>query len=128
MTLVAGLVIEPPDADAAELFVAVCTVTNAGDEGVSINVAPLSSPSLALQIQDAAGEPVHLPPPPVPRSTPPIERLEPGGKTSAEFAGFLPSWTQPGAYRARFRYVAGPGDPVVSDWVAFTLTRQRAMH
>ncbi len=123
MGLVASLTIEPPEADAAERFVALCAITNEGDEGVSINVAPLSSPSLALEIRDVSDGPVHLPPPPVPPSVPPIELLEPGRGTSAEFAGFLPSWTEPGAYRARFRYVAGPGEPLVSDWVAFTLTR-----
>jgi hypothetical protein len=119
--LEASLTIEPPEADATERFVATCTLTNVGDEGVSINVAPLSSPSLALEIQEAAGTPVYLPPPPVPPSEPPIERLERGERTSAPFAGFLPSWTEPGSYRARFRYVVGPGEPVVSDWVAFTL-------
>jgi hypothetical protein len=119
--LVASLAIEPSEADAAERFVAVCTVTNAGDEGVTINVAPLSSPSLALEIQDATGEPVYLPPPPVPPSEPPIERLDAGASAAARFAGFLPSWTGPGTYRARFRYVAGPAEPVVSDWVGFSL-------
>jgi hypothetical protein len=121
MALAASLTIEPLASDAAERFVAVCTITNAGDEDVSINVAPLSSPSLALEIQDAAGAPVHLPPPPVPPSEPPIERLEAGQATSAEFGGFLPNWTEPGTYRARCRYMSGPGDPVVSDWVGFTL-------
>lgn len=123
MTLEAELAIDPPEADAAERFVATCTLTNVGDEGVSINVAPLSSPSLALQIEDAAGGPVYLPPPPVPSSEPPIERLEPGLGASAEFRGFLPSWTEPGDYLARFRFVSGPGEPVVSDWVRFTLMK-----
>ena len=123
MALVAGLTINPPEAGAAEQFVAVVTLTNAGDQGVSINVAPLSSPSLALEIQDAAGGPVYLPPPPVPPSEPPIELLEPGQGTAAEFAGFLPSWTEPGAYRARCRYVAGPGEPIRSEWVGFVLRR-----
>jgi hypothetical protein len=121
--LVASLAIEPSEADAAERFVAVCTVANAGGRSVMINVAPLSSPSLALEIQDLTGAPVYLPPPPVPPTEPPTERLEPGARTTATFAGFLPHWTEPGAYRARFRFVAGPGEPVVSDWVAFSLAR-----
>jgi hypothetical protein len=119
--LVASLAIEPPEADAPERFVAACTVKNAGNEAVTINVAPLSSPSLALEIQDATGSPVHLPPPPVPPAEPPIRRLEPGASTAARFAGFLPNWTVPGTYRARCRYVSGPGEPIVSDWVEFTL-------
>jgi hypothetical protein len=121
--LVASLTIEPPEASAAEQFVAVCTVTNAGEEEVAINVAPLSSPSLALEIQDANGGPVYLPPPPVPPLEPPIERLAPGAAATGEFSGFLPAWTEPGAYRVRCRYVAGPGDPIVSDWREFRLIR-----
>ncbi len=123
MTLVARLTVAPSEADAAERFVAVCTLTNAGDEGVTVNVAPLASPSLALELRDGAGAPVYLPPPPVPPSEPPTERLEPGRGAAAEFAGFLPGWTEPGSYRARFRYVAGPDKPILSDWVEFTLTR-----
>jgi hypothetical protein len=123
MALVAGLTIDPPEAGTAEQFVAVCTVTNVGDEAVSINVAPLSSPSLALEIQDASGGPVYLPPPPVPPPDPPTAWLEPGQGTTAEFGGFLPSWTEPGAYRARCRYVAGPGEPIRSAWIEFVLRR-----
>ena len=122
MAISARLSIEPSEAEATERFVAVCRLKNEGDEGVSLNAAPLSSPSLALEIEDASGSPVHLPPPPVPPADPPIERLEAGQEREAEFAGFLPSWTQPGTYRARCRYVAGPGEPVVSEWVVFTLT------
>jgi len=121
MALSARLSIEPPEAGAAERFVAVCRLTNPGDEDVSINVAPLSSPSLALEIEDAAGSPIHLPPPPIPPAEPPVERLVAGQEKAVEFAGFLPSWTEPGRYRARCRYVAGPGNPIVSDWVEFTL-------
>jgi hypothetical protein len=122
MALAASLWVKPSEAEAPERFVAVCRLANVGDEVVSINVAPLSSPSLALEIRDASGSPVHLPPPPVPPAEPPIERLEAGEGRAAEFAGFLPSWTEPGTYRARCRYVAGPGETVVSDWVEFTLT------
>ena len=123
MAILASLTIEPPEAAAAEEFVALCTLTNAGEEAISINVAPLSSPSLALEIVAADGAPVYLPPPPVPPSHPPMETLDPGKGTIAEFAGFLPSWIEPGAYRARFRYVAGPGEPILSDWVEFRLAR-----
>ena len=124
MGLVATLTIEPAEADAAELFVATCTLANTGDETLSINVAPLLSPSLLLQIEDAAGAPYYLPPPPVPPSEPPIEPLAAGAVRAASFAGFLPSWTEPGAYRACCRYVAGPGEPIVSDWVEFRLRPQ----
>jgi hypothetical protein len=125
MALTASLTIEPSEAGAPEEFVARCRFVNQGDEVVGINHAALSSPSLALEITDAAGEPVLLPPPPVPSGSPPIETLEAAEETTAAFAGFLPSWTEPGTYRARCRYVAGPGEPIHSDWVEFTLSSGR---
>lgn len=121
VALSASLSIEPSKAGAAERFIAVCRLTNAGDEDVSINLAPLYSPSLAMEIEDSSGSPIHLPPPPVPPAEPPVERLVAGREKAVVFKGFLPSWTEPGTYRARCRYVAGPGNPVVSDWVEFTL-------
>jgi len=125
MSLTATLTIEPSETDAPEAFVARCRLVNQGDQAVGINQAALSSPSLALEITDAAGKPVLLPPPPVPSQSPPIEPLEPAEETTAEFAGFLPSWTEPGTYRARCRYVAGPGEPVHSTWAEFTLSPGR---
>ena len=125
MSLRASLTIEPSEADAPEAFVARFCLVNQGDDVVGIYQAVLSSPSLALEITDAAGEPVLLPPPPVPPESPPIERLEAAEETTAEFAGFLPSWTEPGTYRARSRYVAGSGEPIHSDWVEFTLSPGR---
>jgi hypothetical protein len=122
MSLTASLTIEPAEADAPEAFVARCRLVNQGDQVVGINQAALSSPSLALEITDAAGEPVLLPPPPVPSESPPIQTLEASEETAAEFAGFLPSWTEPGAYRARCRYAAGSGEPIHSAWVEFTLS------
>ena len=124
--LAARLTIAPPEADAPEAFRAHCELRNVGDEDVSINIAPLSSPSLALEIQDSRSEPVLLPPPPVPPAQIPVEQLPAGDTRDVEFSGFLPSWTAPGSYRARFRYRA-EGDPslfrgvVTSQWVAFTL-------
>jgi hypothetical protein len=125
MSLTASLTIEPSEADAPEAFVARCRIVNHGDEVVGINQAALSSPSLALEITDAAGEPVLLPPPPVPPQSPPIEALGAAEEATAAFAGFLPSWTEPGRYRARCRYAAGPGEPIHSDWVEFTLIPDR---
>jgi hypothetical protein len=126
MSLTATLTIEPSEADAPEAFVARCRLVNEGDEVVGINRAALSSPSLALEITDAAGEPVLLPPPPVPSESPPIEPLEAAEKTTAEFAGFLPSWTEPGRYRGRCRYVPGSGEPIHSAWAEFTLRPGRS--
>ena len=123
MALRATLTIEPDSADAAEGFVATCRLTNVGSDDVEVNVAAFASPSLVLEIEDAAGGPVHLPPPPVPPTEPPISRLHPDEDHIEEFHGFLPSWTEPGDYRARCRYVFGPGEPVVSEWVWFRLER-----
>jgi hypothetical protein len=122
MSLTASLTIEPSEADAPEAFVARCRLVNQGDQVVRINQAALSSPSLALEITDAAREPVLLPPPPVPSEPPSIEPLEAAMETTVEFAGFLPTWTQPGTYRARCRYAAGSGEPIHSAWVEFTLS------
>lgn len=125
MSLTASLTIEPSEADAPEAFVARCRLVNQGDQVVGINQAALSSPSLALEITDAAGEPVLLPPPPVPSESPPIEPLEAAEETTAEFAGFLPSWTEPGTYRARCRYAVGSGEPIHSAWAEFILSPGR---
>jgi len=108
-----------------EAFVARIRLLNQGDDVVGINQAVLSSPSLALEITDVAGAPVLLPPPPVPPESPPIEPLEAAQETTAEFAGFLPSWTEPGTYRARSRYVAGSAEPIYSDRVEFILSPSR---
>lgn len=124
MPLSAELTIGPAVADAAERFVAFCTLTNTGDRDEEINVAAMSSPSLALEIRAVDGEPVLQPPPSVPRAQPPIERLAPGERYEAEFRGFLPSWTPPGDYEARCRYVAGATEAIRSDWIGFRLTRR----
>ena len=122
MPLVAELDVQPATAAAAEQFRAVCTIANTGERGEELNLSALSSPSLALEIRTAGGEPVHLPPPPVPPASPLTAPLRPGEEHRADFPGFLPSWTEPGAYEARCRYVSG-STVVHSPWVAFTLVR-----
>jgi len=121
----ATLSVEPSHvADASEL-VAHCSLHNDGDESATLNLAPLSSPSLALEIQDAEGTPVHLPPPPVPPADIPVSTLGPGQEYSVQFSGFIPAWVPPGSYRARFRYVPGRSggrwleEDQWSDWVYF---------
>lgn len=118
----ATLTIEPDSADAAEVFVATCRLSNAGPEPVTINESAVSSPSLVLEIQDAAGAPVLLPPPPIPPERPLLSRLDPGQHRSVDFSGFLPSWTEAGDYRVRCRYLLGSGDAVVSDWVPLRMS------
>lgn len=123
MALRASLTIEPDSADAAEAFVATCRLTNVGPDPVTVNETAFSSPSLVLEIQDAAGGPVYLPPPPVPPQEPLLTLLEPGRGRVQEFRGFLPSWTEAGDYQVRCRYVLGADDTVVSHWVRVRLSR-----
>ena len=58
--------------------------------GSSAVLVPLGSPSLALQIVDADGAPVPLPPPSVPRADWPVATLAPGEHYSVEYPAFLP--------------------------------------
>jgi len=111
--------------EAAAQLVARCALGNDGDEATTVNLAPLSSPSLALELADERGEPVHLPPPPVPSEDVPLKPLAPGEWITVDFARFLPAWTPPGRYRARFRYIPGTSagrwheSNHWSDWVEF---------
>lgn len=128
--LAAELAVAPRRTVRREELVARGVLLNRGDDPVEIDLTPLGSPSLALEIVDAADAPVYLPPPPVPGGETHRVTLAPGERWPVEYAGFLPSWTPPGACRARLRYVglvAAPNEPgrtaqVVSDWVKFVVT------
>lgn len=121
----ATLTIEPRHAARAEDVNARCELVNDGDEAVVINVAPLSSPSLALELVDAQGEPVHLPPPPVPPADVPLAEVAPRERHSVQFTAFLTPWIPPGRYWARFRYMPGSSEGrwlegnLWSEWVEF---------
>jgi hypothetical protein len=119
----AHVTVTPGQATDAERFRAVCTLENTGSGPVQVNLASLSSPSLALEIVDADGAPVLLPPPPVPPAQPPIETVSAGARLVADFPAFLPAWTEPGRYRIRCRYVAGPDAIIVSEWASIELHR-----
>lgn len=120
MTLRVELSIEPSTASAAETFTAVCAVVNAGDTAEEINLAALSSPSLVLELRTGDGQPVFMPPPPVPSGEPAVRLLAPWERHVASFEGFLPGWMEAGRYEARGRYRSGS---VVahSGWVPFSL-------
>jgi hypothetical protein len=121
----ATLTIEPHRAARPEELRARCELRNDGDEAAVVNLAPLSSPSLALELTDDHDEPVHLPPPPVPPAEVPLATIAPHERREVEFVGFLPSWIPPGHYRTRFRYVPGTGQgrwlegTLRSEWVDF---------
>lgn len=116
----ARLVVEPRSARRPEDFRADALLENVGHSAVEIDPASLSSPSLALEIESQGGEPVLLPPPPVPGAREPAVSLKPAESFEVSFASFLPAGVERGGYRARLRYRAGR-EPVVSDWVDFVL-------
>jgi hypothetical protein len=124
------LIVTPDQAVHREGPVARGTVINAGSSDVQIPLAPLGSPSLALQIVDAQGAPVLLPPPGVPGGDWPLATLAPGERHTQEYSAFFPQWTPAGAYRVRLRLLARPTSPgadewtgeAYSDWVDVTLT------
>jgi hypothetical protein len=112
----ARLTVDPPAAKAPEAFIARGELINRREQPLAVNLAPLSSPSLALQIRDATGAPVSLPPPPVPGGESPSVLLKPGDSYQIEFAGFLPQWTAPGQYHVRLRYVYMPANARPDEW------------
>lgn len=125
--LEARLTVQPAETRPPEEFIAVGTLVNTGVEPMVLNPAPLSAPSLALEIVDAQGSPVLMPPPPVPGGEVTTVELAPGQEHTVQFAGFVPQWTPVGTYRVRLRYVYHPRAPsprewtgyVASDWVQF---------
>jgi hypothetical protein len=94
---------------------------------LDLNLAPLASPSLALEVVDAQGAPVLLPPPGVPGGAAERATVRAGGTHSLDYPGFIPSWIDPGRYRARVRTAYRPTTAradewtgeLVSDWVDF---------
>ena len=116
----ARLIVEPRRAGHPEEFRAVGALANESNVPTEIRPALVESPSLALEITDAAGEPLLIPPPPVPGGALESVRLAPGEEYRAHLVAFLPAWSEPGTYRARVRYRAD-GEPVLSEWVEFEL-------
>ena len=100
----AELRIQPERASSRERFVANGALVNHGGEPLTLDINPLSSPSLALEMEDTGGSPLRLPPPPVPTGESNVVELLPNERYDAEYAGFLPQWTSAGKYRARLRY------------------------
>src|SRR6266567_2660357 len=110
------LTVRPERSSKREDFVAIATLVNRGSESVILNLAPLTSASLALEIVDEAGSPVRLPPPPVPGGPPQRASLAPGEGETLELPSFVPQWFPAGAYRARLRYVYEPSEHARNEW------------
>ncbi|HEX2196982.1 MAG TPA: hypothetical protein VHJ76_08670 [Actinomycetota bacterium] len=116
----ADLRVEPSSTERPEELVATADVR--ADVAVSVDLVPLRSPSLALELRDESGRPAPLPPPPVPGGAREVVELLPGGPRRVEWPGFVPSWFEPGRYEVRVAYRAGELE-LTSDWVAFEIVR-----
>jgi len=95
----------------AEDEVAEGVVVNTGSEPIDVDLVELTSPSLALEIIDAAGAPLPMLPPPTP-GRPNVVSIAPGERRTVPFRAFVPPATPPGRYRMRFRY-----RDARSDWI-----------
>ena len=114
--LKARLTVRPRETRRREDIVAQATLVNVGEESVTLNLAPLSAPSLALEIVDAAGSPLRLPPPPVPSGETQSTRVTPGQSYTLKYPGFVPQWTTEGTYRVRLRYLYLPEVAASDEW------------
>ena len=112
----ACLTVRPRETRRREDIVAQATLVNVGEEPVTLNLAPLGAPSLALEIVDAAGSPLRLPPPPVPGGETQSTRVPPGQSYTLAYPGFLPQWTAEGTYRVRLRYLYRPEVAASDEW------------
>lgn len=125
--LAAELRVEPATAAGPQKLTARGKLVNVGHESLTLELAPLSSSSLGLEIVDADDVALLLPPPPTPTENVEHVTLEPGEEYPVEYRGFVPEWTKPGAYRARLRYLgrtrpdAREPTRVVSPWAEFTV-------
>ena len=111
-----SIIVRPVETGRREEFNALLSLANTGSDPISLNLAPLSSPSLALEIIDGRGDHVPLPPPPVPGGQSPAAELAPGRSHTVQFEGFLPQWVPGGLYRARLRYIYRPAAPSAHEW------------
>lgn len=123
------LTVQPQQTSKREEFVAFVFLVNNGDDALIVNLGPLASPSLALELVDTKGNPAYLPPPPVPGLAATRITLAPGQQHVLEYRGFVPQWFAPGSYRVRLRYTNRPLTPepkewtgqLFSDWFEFTI-------
>lgn len=93
-------------------------VHNAGASAREVDMLTLRSPSLVLQVRNAAGVRVPLGPPPVPTSERDSMRreLEPGQELTFEYGNPFGSWPPPGRYEVRL-----VASPLESPWVPFEI-------
>ena len=108
------------------------TLTNAGAEPAALDLSHAHIPSLALEIRDAEGRTVLLPPPPVPKAEDvrgAQVTLAPGESHRIVLALALDAYQPGGRYQVRFRggrpsardAVASTAEALASDWVPIVL-------
>jgi hypothetical protein len=114
--------VHPRTSSRPEKFVATVTLVHTGAGEALLNLAPLASSSLALEIRDSADNPVLLPPPPMLSGEKRRVAIGPGGSHHVEFPGFVPAWTPPGRYLVRFRYVYRSDRPAQNEWTGETIS------
>jgi hypothetical protein len=110
----------------------VATITNAGDAPAPFHRSHAERSSLALQVEDARGERVLLPPPSPPgeRDLAPPSLLAPGESFALRYSGFLDARLRAGRYRVRWfsthEALGGTRDaPLASDWIDIDVSRPR---
>jgi hypothetical protein len=103
------------------------SLSNPGSAPVRWLGTYVGSGSLALEVRDAACQPVHGGPPPTPQVDDGVtgwSSLAPGSSVPLAYRGWVLVDVPPGRYEARFRGI--PGDPgnadVRSPWAAFEVT------
>ena len=108
------------------------TLTNAGAEPATLDLSHAHIPSLALEIRDAEGRTVLLPPPPVPKAEDvrgAQVALAPGESHRIVLALPFDVYQPGGRYQVRFRdggpsarsAAAATGGALASDWVSIVL-------
>jgi hypothetical protein len=109
------------------------TLTNSGTDPAPIDLSLAHIPSLALEVRDAAGRPVLLPAPQVPRSRDDRAQVTLAPGQSHQFRLPIPfdAHRPAGAYQVRYRHrtpatsqvsrTVAPAEVAMSDWTTVTL-------
>ncbi len=101
-------------------------ITNSGDAPVAFNSTLAANPSLVLELQDAEGKSLGLPPPSPPseEELKAMREIAPGESITIDYYGALDLYHPSGRYRVRFfsecpLFGGNTDDPVASDWLEF---------
>lgn len=99
-------------------------IANTGDVPITFSFTLAASPSLVLELQDAQGESLGLPPPSSPREEElkAMRELAPGESITIDYYAVLDLYSPSGRYRVRFYsechlFGGSTIDPVASNWL-----------